>query len=225
MDYATDPTFKGNQKQPLMFFYFFWRGVTNDGHTFFLVEKRRLNCWKLLRSNSKRRKFDQKWPVESATVIFCNNFLEPDGHLFINGCFNWMIPNLYIGNGCFTKHPFKTGCLGYQVLIYDLGYPPPFPINSGKMSRFSSVIHYSPEGWHHHQKLWNVPTRIIITRIKVFSEVWIIFMIKLLFLPFSSKICRYAWLEFGWGDSSFSHPKSPEPGFEIPEENKAIFYT
>ena len=60
MDYATDPTFKGNQKQPLMFFYFFWRGVTNDGHTFFLVEKRRLNCWKLLRSNSKRRKFDQK---------------------------------------------------------------------------------------------------------------------------------------------------------------------
>ena len=23
---------------------------------------------------------------------------------FINGCFNWMIPNLYIGNGCFTKH-------------------------------------------------------------------------------------------------------------------------
>ena len=36
-------------------------------------------------------------------------------HLFINGCFNWMIPNLYIGNGCFTKHPFKTGCLGYQA--------------------------------------------------------------------------------------------------------------
>ena len=38
-------------------------------------------------------------------------------HLFINGCFNWMIPNLYIGNGCFTKHPFKTGCLRYQVYI------------------------------------------------------------------------------------------------------------
>ena len=25
-------------------------------------------------------------------------------------------PNLYIGNGCFTKHPFKTGCLGFQVV-------------------------------------------------------------------------------------------------------------
>ena len=45
-------------------------------------------------------------------------------HLFINGCFNWMIPNLYIGNGCFTKHPFKTGCLGYQVnIFYDLQPP------------------------------------------------------------------------------------------------------
>ena len=33
----------------------------------------------------------------------------------INGCCNWMIQNLYIGNGCFTKHPFKTGCLGFQV--------------------------------------------------------------------------------------------------------------
>ena len=38
-------------------------------------------------------------------------------HLFITGCFNWMIPNLYIGNGCFTKHPFKTGCLGYQEWV------------------------------------------------------------------------------------------------------------
>ena len=29
---------------------------------------------------------------------------------FINGCFNWMIPNLYLGNGCFTKHPLRNGC-------------------------------------------------------------------------------------------------------------------
>ena len=35
----------------------------------------------------------------------------------INGCFNWMIPNLYIENGCFTKHPFINGCLGFQELI------------------------------------------------------------------------------------------------------------
>jgi len=36
---------------------------------------------------------------------------------FINGCFNGMIPNLYIKNGCFTKHPFISGCLGYQEVI------------------------------------------------------------------------------------------------------------
>lgn len=28
---------------------------------------------------------------------------------------NWMIRNLYLGNGWFTKHPLKTGCFGFQV--------------------------------------------------------------------------------------------------------------
>ena len=41
---------------------------------------------------------------------------------FINGCFNWMIPNFYIGNGCFTKHPFLTGCLGFQGVIYQQAF-------------------------------------------------------------------------------------------------------
>ena len=31
------------------------------------------------------------------------------------GCFSWMIPNPYMGNGCLTKHPQKTGCLEFQV--------------------------------------------------------------------------------------------------------------
>ena len=26
----------------------------------------------------------------------------------LNGCCHWMSPNLYMKNGCFTKHPFKT---------------------------------------------------------------------------------------------------------------------
>ena len=39
-------------------------------------------------------------------------------HLFINGCFNWMIPNLYIVNGGFTKHPFKTGWLSGTRYAY-----------------------------------------------------------------------------------------------------------
>ena len=40
-----------------------------------------------------------------------NDFQEPDQSL-INGCFSWIIPNLYVGSGCLKKHPFQTGCLG-----------------------------------------------------------------------------------------------------------------
>ena len=39
---------------------------------------------------------------------------------FINGWFNWMIPNHYMKNGCFTKHPFIKGCLGFQVIIHPI---------------------------------------------------------------------------------------------------------
>ena len=42
----------------------------------------------------------------------------PQGQPFINGCFNWMIPNLYMQNGCFTKHLFINGCLGFQVVMH-----------------------------------------------------------------------------------------------------------
>ena len=43
------------------------------------------------------------------TPIYGNTHLFKSREL-PNGCFNWMIPNLYIGNGCFTKHPFLNGC-------------------------------------------------------------------------------------------------------------------
>ena len=33
----------------------------------------------------------------------------------LGGCFKWMIPNHSMKNECFTKHSFKTGCLGFQV--------------------------------------------------------------------------------------------------------------
>ena len=44
---------------------------------------------------------DRSWWGLSTGMI-----LEPQGQPFINGCFNRMIPNLDIGNGCFTKQPF-----------------------------------------------------------------------------------------------------------------------
>ena len=41
------------------------------------------------------------------------------------GCFNWMIPNHYIENGCFTKHPQKNSCLGYKdnIIISEFFQP------------------------------------------------------------------------------------------------------
>ena len=58
-----------------------------------------------------------KWGFSNVMLVFrgVNTSAWNLNHLFINGCFNWMIPNHYIRNGCFTKHPFKNGCLGYQV--------------------------------------------------------------------------------------------------------------
>ena len=51
---------------------------------------------------------------------------------FINGCFNWMIPNLYIENGCFTKHPFINGCLGFQEIL-------PWPIKTWSVDDFDKI--------------------------------------------------------------------------------------
>ena len=53
-----------------------------------------------------------------------------------------MIPNLYLGNACFTKHPFKVGCLGYQenVRFFLLG----------RVCDIASTAHYtlaSPPSW------------------------------------------------------------------------------
>ena len=62
------------------------------------------------------------WDPDNGTVSHIDSIINPlvittwnPKQPFINGCFNGMIPNLYIENGCFTKHPFINGCLGYQV--------------------------------------------------------------------------------------------------------------
>ena len=59
-----------------------------------------------LSSPSWRRCASLFWFVSRATW----NPKQPD----VYGCFNWMIPNLYLGNGCFTKHPSINGCLEFQ---------------------------------------------------------------------------------------------------------------
>ena len=52
--------------------------------------------------------FIEQW---SSPFLF-KQYLPLNSH---NGCFNWMIPNLYIRNSCLTKHPLQTGCLEFQV--------------------------------------------------------------------------------------------------------------
>ena len=34
------------------------------------------------------------------------SIMEPE-HLFMNGCFNWMIPDRYLGHGCFHHASIK----------------------------------------------------------------------------------------------------------------------
>ena len=56
-----------------------------------------------------------------------------------------MIPNLYIENGCFTKHPFINGCLGFQVCIKIKSYQSSscfflFVVSAWKTLKNSSVI-------------------------------------------------------------------------------------
>ncbi len=50
-----------------------------------------------------------KWPngavlklIKNSSNICTWNLKDP----LINGCCNWMIPNLYMKNSCFTKHPW-----------------------------------------------------------------------------------------------------------------------
>ena len=71
--------------------------------------------------------YDQVYPSPQNSRTFQMLFLQadlpftnpgtPNNQVFFNGCFNWMLPNHCIKNGCFTRHPLKDCCLGYQVGI------------------------------------------------------------------------------------------------------------
>ena len=88
-----------------------------------LVQPPSSNCQCLLKiGRNWLRKAKIKTFFEGGAVRFSEGLFGPDmmaswnpKQIFINGCFIGMIPNLYIENGCFTKHPFINGCLGFQV--------------------------------------------------------------------------------------------------------------
>ena len=58
----------------------------------------------------------------------------------LNVCFNWMIPNCYMKNGCFTKHPFETGCLGFQVIIAVVQTTPTRSVTSNHIQSTWEII-------------------------------------------------------------------------------------
>ena len=76
-----------------------------------------------------------------------------------NGCFNWMIPNYYMKNGCFIKHQFKkTGGLGYQAFFVFLVKcqviftPPPKKKKNNttttrKVGKKISIHHFQDVNW------------------------------------------------------------------------------
>ena len=68
-------------------------------------------------TSQTRLKIPWKSRLEKILVIWMIPSWNPKQPVFY-GCFNWMIPNHFIKNGCFTKHPLKHGCLGYQVGMF-----------------------------------------------------------------------------------------------------------
>ena len=80
---------------------------------------------------------------------------------FINGCFNWMIPNLYIENCCFTNHAFINGCLGFQVYITS-----PTTLGSSEnhwtfLKSDSTLVGGTFVGWETQEKLKGVENNLI----------------------------------------------------------------
>ena len=63
-------------------------------------------------------------------------------HPLQNGCFSWMIPNLYLGNGCFTKLPWKNWLFGVPGMFLR-GFDMLFQSFLPSMHGFSAVS--SPE--------------------------------------------------------------------------------
>ena len=51
-----------------------------------------------------------------------------------------MIPNLYLGYGCRTKHPFKIGCFKFQVAIYTYIYIIFIPLEVQPATIFYSLV-------------------------------------------------------------------------------------
>ena len=89
--------------------------------------------------------------------IYTLYHLVPLNNLLFFGCFSWMTPNLCLGKWLeITTHPFKTGCLGFQVYYYVYLYLyiywlwPLFRLNVRRLPGFQewslTIVHPSNSG-------------------------------------------------------------------------------
>ena len=74
-------------------------------------------CW-----GFRQKKRDSQDAIARSSPAGLVHFLcepgtpSPTSSLWLS--INWMmIQNLYMGNGCLTKHPLKTGCLEFQEYL------------------------------------------------------------------------------------------------------------
>ena len=75
-------------------------------------------CLKLCVSNASFPHSANSEPFNFWGIIYHTwNLTQP----VFSGGFSWMIPNVYMKNVFFTKHPLKTGCLEFQVYIFSTG--------------------------------------------------------------------------------------------------------
>ena len=106
-------------------------------------------------------------------------------HLEMVGCQLDDEPNHYIRNCCFTKHPFKTGCLGYQAFVI-------FSLGGESFSLLTERVVNCDVGHEHSlmsgpEQLWNCYSfcykGVVLPVVKYFR----------VFLALSPKFCGYFW--------------------------------
>lgn len=102
-----------------------WFRLNSDGHFLGGLEiqshKNHISKWQAIWFQTNIRMQIHhilSWMDTCGFVVCCHRTWG----IYVDGCFTWMIQNLYLGHVCFTKYPFNTGYLQFQIMIYMLLY-------------------------------------------------------------------------------------------------------
>ena len=102
-----------------------WFRLNSDGHFLGGLEiqshKHQISKWQAIWFQTNIRMQIHhilSWIDTCGFVVCCHRTWG----VYVDGCFTWMIQNLYLGHVCFTNYPFNTGYLQFQIMIYMLLY-------------------------------------------------------------------------------------------------------